>query len=416
MITKPWFTLVIAAAAFLGWLLGMLWPDHEQLAALMSLCKTAFLAALKLIIAPLILFSLVSGILRLAGTRDMRRIGATTMLYYLSTTGIAIVIGLLVVTFWHPWTADPPLVEIRDFASGPHVALDVADTTWLAVLTGLLQQMLVNPFTALAELNILGIVGNGLLFGLAALVVLPRDSQVINVIHDLTQVAYRVAAWLVAFAPIGILGIVFHLAADIDADFMLQLLSFCAVVFAATAFHGLIVLPLIAGRFGNVGYVALARAVTRPMLVALTTSSSAATLPVSLEAAKRRLGVSNGVASFVLPLGATINMDGTALFEGIAAVFLAYLFGVELGTAGIVTVFLVAMISSIGAPGIPSGSMAGMQMVLLAVGIPLEAIGILLLIERPLDTFRTAVNVEGDLIACAVTQRFAPPEDALEHG
>ena len=129
--------------------------------------------------------------------------------------------------------------------------------------------------------------------------------------------------------------------------------------------------------------------------------------PVSLQTATTKLHVDSSIASFVLPLGATINMDGTALFEGIAAVFLAYLFGIPLGPAGVFVVFFVAMVASIGAPGIPSGSMAGMQVVLLAVGIPLEAIGLLLLIERPLDTFRTAVNVEGDLLATLVAQRFA---------
>jgi Na+/H+-dicarboxylate symporter len=148
------------------------------------------------------------------------------------------------------------------------------------------------------------------------------------------------------------------------------------------------------------------RAVSQPMITALFTSSSAATLPLSMSTAQTKLGVDSARSAFVLPLGATANMDGTALFEGIAAVFLAYMFGIELGTTGIVAIFLVAMLSSVGAPGIPSGSMAGMQMVLLAVGIPLEAIGLLLLIERPLDTFRTAVNVEGDLVGCLVAKRF----------
>lgn len=141
-------------------------------------------------------------------------------------------------------------------------------------------------------------------------------------------------------------------------------------------------------------------------MVAFSTSSSTATLPVSLKCSQDELSVSRSVAGFVLPLGATMNMDGTALFEGVAAVFLAYLFGVELSNAAIVAVFIMAMVSSIGAPGMPSGSMSGMQMVLLAVGIPLEAIAILLLIERPLDTFRTAVNVQGDMVGALVVQRF----------
>ena len=137
------------------------------------------------------------------------------------------------------------------------------------------------------------------------------------------------------------------------------------------------------------------------------TSSSAATLPLSLATAEERLGVARTKAAFVLPLGATVNMDGTALFEGIAVVFLAYMFGIPLDGATLFVVFFVAMLASAGAPGIPSGSMAGLQTVLLAVGIPLEAIALILLIERPLDTIRTAVNVEGDLVGSMVAQRWA---------
>jgi Na+/H+-dicarboxylate symporter len=125
-----------------------------------------------------------------------------------------------------------------------------------------------------------------------------------------------------------------------------------------------------------------------------------------MQASEEELGVSKTVSGFVFPLGATMNMDGTALYEGIAAVFLAYLFGIELSTTAMITVFFMAMVSSIGAPGMPSGSMAGMQMVLLGAGIPLEAIGILLVVERPLDTIRTAVNVEGDMIGALVTQHY----------
>jgi Na+/H+-dicarboxylate symporter len=147
------------------------------------------------------------------------------------------------------------------------------------------------------------------------------------------------------------------------------------------------------------------------LLVAFSTSSSAATLPVSMKTAQEKLGVSQSVSSFVLPLGATMNMDGTALFEAVAAIFLAYLYGIELSTLMVITVFLMAMISSIGAPGMPTASMSGMQIVLLAVGIPLEAIAILLIIERPLDTFRTTVNVQGDLIGTLVVQHYLNRRD-----
>jgi len=177
------------------------------------------------------------------------------------------------------------------------------------------------------------------------------------------------------------------------------------VVLGATLVHGLIVLPLIAWLFCGVPPWQLLRKAAAPMLLAFSTSSSTATLPVTLKTCQDDLQVSPPVAGFVLPLGATMNMDGTALFEGVAAVFLAYLFGIELSTTAMVAVFVMAMVSSIGAPGMPSGSMSGMQMVLLAVGIPLEAIAILLLVERPLDTFRTAVNVQGDMVGALVVQR-----------
>ena len=144
---------------------------------------------------------------------------------------------------------------------------------------------------------------------------------------------------------------------------------------------------------------------SQAMFTAFVTSSSAATLPVSIATAEDKLGVDAAKAAFVLPLGATVNMDGTALFEGIAVVFLAYMFNVPLDGTTLVVVFLVAMLASAGAPGIPSGSMAGLQTVLLAVGIPLEAIALILLIERPLDTVRTAVNVEGDLVGALIAQR-----------
>jgi Na+/H+-dicarboxylate symporter len=152
--------------------------------------------------------------------------------------------------------------------------------------------------------------------------------------------------------------------------------------------------------------IELFRKIARPMIVAFSTSSSAATLPVSMKTCEEDLGVSKSVTSFVLPLGATMNMDGTALFEAMAAVFLAYLYGIELSNIALITIFLMSMVASIGAPGMPSASMSGMQMVLLAVGIPLEAIAILLVIERPLDTIRTAINVEGDIIGTLVVNRY----------
>ena len=409
--TSRWFAPLIFASAIVGWLTAVALPDVLWLDQLTQLLRTAFFSALKMVIAPLIFFSLIAGVMQLRASRQMGRLGSVTIAYYLSTTGIAVIIGLIVVLFYHPWTAFPPLIEdpsvLGDVTAQSARLIDPGDGSTFSLLSNLLQRMLVNPFNALAEMNVLGILVGAVLVGLAAAMTLPADSALPKIFDEFAQVTYKLAGWVLITLPIGLFAITFQLAQKIDFATLAALGQLAGVVFAATLFHGLIVLPAIAWLVSGKTPLQFLRAVSQPMVTALFTSSSAATLPLSMQTAQEKLGVDQARSAFVLPLGATANMDGTALFEGIAAVFLAYMFGIDLGTTGIIAIFLVAMLSSVGAPGIPSGSMAGMQMVLLAVGIPLEAIGLLLLIERPLDTFRTAVNVEGDLVGCLVAQRFA---------
>ena len=406
-----WFAPLIFAAAILGWLTAMALPDVVWLDQLTQLLRTAFFSALKMVIAPLIFFSLIAGVMQLRASSQMGRLGGVTIAYYLITTGIAVLIGLIVVLFYHPWTAFPPLVEdpsvLGDVTAQSARLIDPGDGSTFSLLSTLLQRMLINPFNALAQMNVLGILVGAILFGLAAAITLPTDSALPKIFDELAQITYKLAGWVLTTLPIGLFAITFQLAQKIDFSTLAALGQLAGVVFGATLFHGLIVLPAIAWLVSGKNPLQFLRAVSQPMVTALFTSSSAATLPLSMQTAQEKLGVDQARSAFVLPLGATANMDGTALFEGIAAVFLAYMFGIDLGTTGVIAIFLVAMLSSVGAPGIPSGSMAGMQMVLLAVGIPLEAIGLLLLIERPLDTFRTAVNVEGDLVGCLVAKRFA---------
>ncbi|MDA1076261.1 MAG: dicarboxylate/amino acid:cation symporter [Proteobacteria bacterium] len=403
--SKHRLTLAVLGAAVIGWIAGSTLGDLQALADVLDLVKDLFLSVLRMIIAPLIFFSLITGILRLAQAQKMRTLGLVTVCYYLTTTGIAIAIGLGVVFFVHPWTSEPPLAVVPDLPQA--TLIDPTDGSVAGIFRTLLGAMFVNPFRALAELNILGIVTNAMLIGLAGLLALPKDSALPSMLEDITRITYRLAGWAILLIPAGVFAIAFEMAASANTQMLGQLISFALVVFAATALHGLVILPMLAWWLTGIPPWVLLHKIAQPLIVALTTSSSAATLPVSLRVAERELGIDPSVSSFVLPLGATINMDGTALFEGVAAVFAAYLFGIELGVAGTITVFLVAMMASIGAPGIPSGSMAAMQIVLLAVGIPLEAIALLLLVERPLDTFRTAVNVEGDLIGALVANRFA---------
>jgi Na+/H+-dicarboxylate symporter len=412
-------TFWVAIAAVLGyvgalWFGDPLWVDSTAPPAfyeLILLLKSSFLALLKMLVAPIIFFSLIGGLLHIGDAARLRSLGSITILYYLGTTAIAICIGLTMVFFVHPWVGNVEQITVETaVSSGNYVApaqlIDTQSGSLLQVFRQILLTAFTNPFSALANLNILAIATNAFLIGLAMLLVVPNDSPLIKSVHHINVLLHKVLSWVILVTPFGVFAILFDITLKSGGTLLSSLLGFCAVVVGGTLLHGLIVLPLIGKVFAGMNIRHFFTKAAKPMLVAFATSSSSATLPISMQTAEEELGVSDTVTSFVFPLGATMNMDGTALYEGIAAVFLAYLFGIELSTIGMVTVFFMAMVSSIGAPGMPSGSMAGMQMVLLGAGIPLEAIGILLVVERPLDTIRTAVNVEGDLIGALVTQRF----------
>ena len=395
----------VVAAAILGWLLAMAFGDITRLNETAELLKSIFLSALRAIVAPLIFFSLISGILRLGDTAEVGRIGGTTILYYLSTTSIAITLGLISVFLVHPWTYTEAVTSLP--TSGTELNLLGDSSAGVAgLLAGVVKSTLINPISALAQTNILAIVVNSLVIGLALLLVTEKDGTVRRGVATITDALFKITGWIIWTVPIGVLGIVYQLSVVTDMSLIMQLLSFSLLVIVVTLIHAVFVLPSFAYFLGNVHPATFFRHAARPLVVAFTTASSAATVPVTLQAAEN-LGIRKPTFSFVVPFGATANMDGSALFEGIAAVFIAYLFGIELGAIQIIVIFFAAMAASIGAPGIPSGSMVGMQMVLIAVGLPLEAIGILLIVERPLDMIRTACNVEGDLAGCTVIDRFS---------
>ncbi len=412
-------TFWVFLAALLGYGSALIFGNEEWAGSaappafyeFILLLKTLFLSLLKMLVAPIIFFSLIGGLLGIGDANRLKKLGGITILYYSCTTMIAISIGLTVVFYIHPWVGNVDQITVEAASqsanfTAPKQLIDDSNDSIVRVLSNVLKLAFTNPFSALANLNILGIATNAFIIGLAMLLTVPQDSPLIIAIHQTNAILHKILSWFVLITPLGIFAIIFEVTLKSGGTLLSSLLAFCSVVVAATLLHGIVVLPIIAKFFGGVGPLTLFRNIGRPLMVAFATSSSAATLPVSMQAAEDNLGVSGTVSSFVFPLGATMNMDGTALFEGIAAIFLAYLFGIDLSTTAIVAVFLMAMISSIGAPGIPSGSMAGMQMVLLAAGIPLEAIGILLIVERPLDTIRTAVNVEGDIIGALVAQRY----------
>ena len=395
----------VVVSALVSWLLALAVGDVQWLNETAELLKTIFLSALRAIFAPLIFFSLISGILRLGDATELGRIGGSPILYYGLTTSIAITLGLVSVFLIHPWTYTKAITNLP--TAGVELSLlDDAGAGVAGLLAGVVKSTVINPISALSETNILAIVVNAIVIGIALLFITEQGGTLRRGVATITEAFFKITGWIIWTVPIGVLGIVYQLSVVTDVTLITQLLSFSLLVVVVTLIHRVLVLPSIAYFMGNLHPGTFFRHAARPLVVAFTTASSAATVPITLRAAEN-LGIRKSTFSFVVPFGATANMDGSALFAGIAAVVIAYLFGMDLGTIEIVVIFFAAMAASMGAPGIPSGSKVGMQMVLIAVGLPLEAIGILLIVERPLDMIRTACNVERDVAGCAVIDRFS---------
>ena len=399
--------LQLMLAALLAWLFAQLISSTSGITQtgwyqFLMLGKTTYIGLLKMVVGLVVLFSLLQGITSIGSITRLKQIGRNTVLFYSFTTLIAISLGLgasLLLPAWEPLTSAA--------AIGDDVQLISEDAAGgAAIASKLFSMAFVNPVAALTNGNLLAIVVFSFMLGIALLSSLPEKHPIFEVLNGLNKSINTIVGWIIRLAPLAVFAIVFDFTVRGGESLFEQLALFALLVFVLTLIHGAIVLPTIAKVMTGIRLSTLFKGISAPMAMAFATSSSSATLPLAMQSAEEKLGVSQSTSSMVLPLGAVMNMDGTALFEGVAAIFLAQLFGVDLTTSGLVMIFIMAMVSSVGAPGMPSGSMSGMQLVLLAAGIPLEAIAILLIIERPLDTFRTAVNVEGDMIAALVVDKW----------
>ena len=418
MTVKRSLPLQLVIAASLAWLSATLLPSLIDLPAdvaseswfqFILLGKTVYLGLLKMVIGIVVMFSLLQGITNIGSTLKLKTLGIRTLGFYALTSTLAIVLGLGAALLMPEWQPLNQSVNVAD-----HVQLiEQTTVSGAGIAEKLIAMALVNPFAALASGNLLAIVLFSVLLAAALLMALPQDHVLLSMIAGLNLALNKLVQGIIRLAPIAVFAIVFEFTLGGNDDLFGQLALFALLVFMLTLIHGAVILPALAKYFTGIKYSTLFNAIAAPLAMAFATSSSSATLPLSMQVAERDLGISQSTSSFVLPLGAVMNMDGTALFEGVAAIFLAQLFGIDITTSGLVMIFIMAMISSVGAPGMPSGSMSGMQLVMLAVGIPLEGIAILLIIERPLDTFRTAVNVEGDLIGALVVDKWQQQRNSI---
>lgn len=369
---------------------------------LSGLVGGVFIDLLKMVLMPLVFTSIVVGIANLREHRQIHRVWITTLIFSLLTTSLSIVIGLSAAHIFAPGKG----LSLETF-HGAIQGFQAAQLTLPEFIAKFLHGIFMNPVAALAQGSVLAIVVFALFVGIALVVGGERYRNLLAIFQELFELTMLIVTWIMRLAPFGIMALLAKLVATESVLVLGSLAKFVAVVMGTTLFHGIVVLPLILLLVTGISPLAFFHGARQALITAFATSSSSATMPVTMRCLEKDLGVSPGITGFVVPLGAHLNMDGTALYEAAAALFVANLAGLELNLAQQLAVCFTAMLSSVGAPGIPSAGMVTMIMVLQSVGLPVEAIAILLPIDRLLDTLRTAVNVEGDMVGSLVVQKFA---------
>lgn len=399
----PSLNTQILIAAILGITLG--WAAHggEHTSALYitNIVGTLFIDLLKMILVPLVFCSIVVGIANLRQHQQMHRVWVLTLCFFISSMAVAMLIGMAASQYFKPGSG----LGVTMF-EGAMQNFEAKQLPLPEFITQFLHGLFVNPFKALAEGNVLAVVIFALFLGVALVIGGERYRHVQGLMQEGLDITMQIVGWVMQLAPYGIAALLFKLTATQDIAMLSTLLKFVAVIIGTLLLHGVVVLPLVMFLFTGKSPLWLWQGARQAFITAFATSSSSATLPVTIRCVTEQLKVKPEIAGFVLPLGATVNMDGTALYEAAAALFIANLVGVDLTLTQQIIVFFTAMIAAIGAPGIPSAGMVTMVMVLQSVGLPAEAIAILLPIDRLLDTLRTTVNVEGDIVASVVVQKY----------
>lgn len=386
----------ILIGLLLGILYGSLLPGYIDY---VNWLGALFLRALNMVIVPVVLFSVVSGVANNGSGKNLGRIGLKTMVFYLLTSLIAILTGLTLVNFFKPGLgADIGLVQkVEDLSAVHH---SIRDT-----LLGIIPK---NIFQSFAEGQMLSVIFFALLLGVFILRLKEKSRNFLTgFFNSGFDVMMEITMFIIRFAPLGIFGIV---AGQVSQVPDLQVLAgrmgiYMFTVVLALFVHMFISLSLILFLMGKVNPFNHLRNMSVPLLTAFSTSSSNATLPLSMEAVEHKSGVSNKIASFTLSLGATINMNGTALYECVAVIFIAQAYGVDMTFAQQMIVVLTALLAAIGSAGIPMAGLVMMAIVMNAAGLPLEGIGLILAVDRILDMFRTVVNVYGDTCGAVVVAR-----------
>ncbi len=388
----------ILIAIILGVLAGLLLKENARH---LKIVGDIFIRLLRMIIIPLIMASMVAGIVSIGNVRSLGRIGFRTFAYYMVTTLLAVSVGLVLVNVLKPGVGVELAVE-KSFEASTHSPPSVVD-----IVTDIVPK---NLFSAMAEDKVLSIIFFSLLLGVAISSAGEKARTLAGLFESLNTVMLKITDWIMRLAPFGVFALMACTIGQMGLSVIKPLAVYMATVVLGLAIHACVTLPILLSIFGRYSPLKFIRNMFSAVATAFSTSSSAATLPITMDCLEKNVGVSNKVASFVLPLGATVNMDGTALYEAVAAMFIAQAYGIDLAFWQQLIIMLTATLASIGAAAIPGAGLVTMVIVLRAVGLPLEGIGMILAVDRVLDMCRTAVNVWGDSCGAAVVARLEGEE------
>ena len=388
----------MAGGFALGLLSGVFTPG---LSLKFSVFGTLFLNALKMVVLPLIIVAVINSILRIGNLSVFGRLGLKTMLYYGVTTGLAVGTGIIVALVYQPGVGvETVLGNIPEAVQGKE-KISIEDML-LTLIPG-------NIFQAAVEFKVLPLIIVSLIFGTSFLTVSKGNGILPDLFDQLEQAIMLVVNWVIFFTPLGIFAIVGGKVASVGGDFLTVLLGiskYIGVLIGSLSIHALIILPLVYFISTKENPFVYMGKVKEALLMAFATASSAATLPLTRKNVIEKGGSSAKIADFILPLGATVNMDGTALYEGVAVVFICQAYGIPIGIVECITIFVTAILAGVGAAAIPQAGLITMVVVLKSVGAPIEGIGLLLAVDWLVDRFRTSVNVWGDTVGVAAIEKL----------
>lgn len=374
----------------LGLIVGLIFGKP---AAAIKPVGTAFINGIKMLIVPLVFVSLVCGVTSMRDPAKMGRVGIKTIALYLVTTALAITIGLALGTVLQP---------------GAGVGMESAKAVTAKAAPSLVDTLVAliptNPIDSMAKGDVLQIIVFAILFGIAVNLSGKYGETVRDGFEALAEVIYKLTAIVIWFAPFGVFALMAWTAGTYGIALLLPLAMVIAAVYVGCILHAILVYG-VAIRAVGLNPLRFYQGIAEAATVAFTTTSSSGTLPVTMGCAQKNLGISKGVASFVLPLGATVNMDGTALYQGVCALFVAQVFGVHLSGGDYLTIVLTATLASIGTAGVPGAGLIMLSLVLTSVGLPLEGVAIIAGIDRILDMARTSINVVGDAMVATLVAK-----------